>query len=79
MLKAVIFLAERDEPEMSVRRRHVNFLADFNDRIVFHAISYEVADAHKLEGPHSSALRRSSGRRAIVPSSLMISIKAATG
>ena len=51
MLKAVIFLAERDEPEMSVRRRHVNFLADFNDRIVFHAISYEVADAHKLGTP----------------------------
>ena len=64
---------------MSVRRRHVNFLADFNDRIVFHAISYEVADAHKLPEPPFVGSAAEPGRRAIVPSSLMISIKAATG
>ncbi len=55
MLQIIVFLAERDKPEMAVYGRHVHLLAYFHKRVVVQPESDEVAYAYKLEAPFVGA------------------------
>ena len=67
-----------NQTEVPVGGRHVHLFAFLHDGLVREFVGYEVADRDEFHS-HSSARRRSSGSRAMLPSSLIISIRAAAG
>ena len=51
MFQTVVFLAERNQPEMAVGCRHVNLGAHLDRQIATQAIVDKVTDGHELQAP----------------------------
>ena len=78
MFQSVTFLTEWNQMEMTVLCRHIYFDTFVDNRFCFQAVSDQILDADNLD-INFLATSTNWGRRAIVPSSLIISINAPAG